>query len=38
VGVYTVDDGFESFEAWQERIDMRDAPRGVIARWKQWMN
>jgi hypothetical protein len=38
VGVYTVDDGFESFEAWQARIIERDASRGVLARWKQWMN
>jgi hypothetical protein len=33
-----VDDGFESFEAWQARIIERDAQRGVLARWKQWMN
>ncbi len=38
VGVYSVDKGFESFEAWQQRIDMRDAPRGIIARWLRWMN
>jgi hypothetical protein len=38
VGVYTVDDGFESFEEWQVRMVERDSPRGVLARWKQWMN
>ena len=38
VGVYSVDEGFEPFEAWQARINERDAPRGVIARWKRWMN
>ncbi len=38
VGVYTVDDGFEPYEAWQARIIERDAQRGVIARWKRWMN
>lgn len=38
VGVFSVDEGFESFEAWQQRMIERDAPRGVIARWKRWMN
>ncbi len=38
VGVYTVDDGFESFEQWQVRMVERDAQRGVLARWKRWMN
>ena len=37
VGVYSVDDGFESFEAWQQRIVERDAPKGVIARWLRWI-
>jgi hypothetical protein len=38
VGVYSTEQSFETFEQWQARIDMRDAPRGVIARWKRWMN
>ena len=39
VGVYsTVDDSFEPYEAWQARIIERDAQRGVLARWKRWMN
>jgi hypothetical protein len=38
VGVYTVDDGFESFEQWQVRMVERDAQRGVLARWKRWMD
>ncbi len=39
VGVYnTVDDSFEPYEAWQARIIERDAQRGVIARWKRWMD
>ncbi len=38
VGVFSTEDSFETYEQWQARIDMRDAPRGVIARWKRWMN
>lgn len=39
VGVYSsVDEGFEPFESWQARMVARDAPRGVLARWKRWMN
>lgn len=38
VGVYRSEQNFETFEAWQARINQRDAPNGVIARWKQWMN
>lgn len=38
VGVYSVDEGFESFEAWQARVSERDAPRGVIARWLRWLS
>ena len=38
VGVYTTEQSFEPYEAWQARIIERDAQRGVLARWKQWMN
>ena len=38
VGVYSTDESFETFEAWQARIVERDAPRGVIARWLRWLN
>jgi hypothetical protein len=38
VGVFSTEDSFETYEQWQARIDMRDAPRGVLARWKRWMN
>ncbi len=38
VGVYSVDEGFETFEQWQVRMVERDAQRGVLARWLKWMN
>ena len=38
VGVYSTEDSFETYERWQQRIIERDAPRGVIAHWKRWMN
>jgi hypothetical protein len=38
VGVYTTEQSFEPYEAWQARIIERDAQRGVLARWKRWMN
>jgi len=38
VGVYSVDEGFETFEQWQARMVERDAQRGVIARWLRWMS
>lgn len=38
VGVYSVEEGFETFEQWQARINANDAPRGVIARWWAWFN
>lgn len=38
VGVYSVDEGFETFEQWQVRMVERDAQRGVIARWMRWMS
>ena len=38
VGVYQQDDYNQTFEQWQERITQRDAPRGVIARWMNWLN
>jgi hypothetical protein len=38
VGVYTNEPSFEPYEAWQARIIERDAQRGVLARWKRWMN
>jgi hypothetical protein len=38
VGVYTTEQSFEPYEQWQLRMVERDAPRGVIARWKRWMN
>jgi hypothetical protein len=43
-GWYVVDDDLpnvpncDPLASAQARIDMRDAPRGVLARWKQWMN
>jgi hypothetical protein len=38
IGVYRSEQGFESFEAWQARINERDAPKGLISRWLKWMN
>jgi hypothetical protein len=38
VGVYSTEQSFEPYEAWQARIIERDAQRGVLARWKRWMN
>jgi len=37
VGIYSVDEGFEPYEAWQVRMSQRDAQRGVIARWLRWL-
>ena len=31
-------DDYEPFEVWQARINERDARRGVIARWMDWLN
>lgn len=38
VGVYSVEEEFEPFHEWQQRINTRDTPRGVIARWTAWLN
>ena len=38
VGVYRSDDSYEPYEAWQVRMSQRDARRGVIARWLQWLS
>jgi hypothetical protein len=38
VGVYSTEQSFETFDRWQVRIIERDAQRGVLARWRQWMN
>jgi hypothetical protein len=38
VGVYSTEQSFEPYEAWQARIIERDAQRGVLARWRRWMD
>jgi len=37
VGVHSIEEQPEPFEEWQARMNAHDAPKGVIARWMDWL-